>query len=111
MLGLERKEDRAKVLLRLDGGFGTDDVINWLLWRGYQLIGKGFSWKRARKVNSTVPKGKWEEGPTPGQKLGIPTEPHRYGRRTQSIGRRWKDKKGKDYCDLLITTFTNLKRG
>ncbi len=106
ILGLETREDRAKVLLRLDGGFGTDEIINWLLWRGYQLICKGYSGTRAKKVTSTVVDGEWEEGPTPSQRLGIPQQPHRYGRKTKTMSRQWKDKKGKEHCDLIITTFT-----
>jgi hypothetical protein len=34
-------------LLRIDGGFGSDDNLAWVLGRHYQLIAKGFSGKRA----------------------------------------------------------------
>lgn len=110
LLCLERKEDRAKILLRLDGGFGTDAAINWVLWRGYQMIAKGYSATRAQKVVATVPPDEWEVGPTLGQELGIPDEPHRYGRKTQSVGRRWQDKQEKEHCDLLITTLMRLSQ-
>ena len=38
---------RRQVCLRLDGGFGTDSNFNWALKRGYQLIAKGKSGRRA----------------------------------------------------------------
>ena len=41
---------RKHVLYRLDGGSGTDDNLRWLLARGYQVLGKGFSGKRANTL-------------------------------------------------------------
>jgi hypothetical protein len=38
---------RRRTLLRLDGGFGSDDNLAWVLTRRYQLLAKGFSGKRA----------------------------------------------------------------
>jgi len=38
---------RQRTLIRLDGGFGSDDNLAWLLNRSYQLIAKGYSGKRA----------------------------------------------------------------
>jgi hypothetical protein len=34
------RERRAQIVLRRDGGFGTTATLNWLLSRGYQLVGK-----------------------------------------------------------------------
>ncbi len=42
-LDLERARRRRRVVWRLDGGFGTDDKLRWLLARQYQVIAKGFS--------------------------------------------------------------------
>jgi hypothetical protein len=36
-LGLTEKSQRELIRLRLDAGFGTDENINYALWRGYQL--------------------------------------------------------------------------
>jgi hypothetical protein len=52
VLGVERSfelapEQRKRTLYRLDGGSGTDENLRWLLSRGYQVLGKGFSGKRA----------------------------------------------------------------
>jgi hypothetical protein len=43
-------EQRKRTLYRLDGGSGTDKNLRWLLNRGYQLIGKGFSAPRANAL-------------------------------------------------------------
>lgn len=43
ILGLgEEREKRGRVLVRLDGGFGTDHNLNWLIWRGYHFVCKGY---------------------------------------------------------------------
>jgi hypothetical protein len=41
---------RKRTLYRLDGGSGTDANLRWLLARGYQVLGKGFSGKRAKAL-------------------------------------------------------------
>src|SRR6185295_6585987 len=38
---------RQHVLWRLDGGFGTDGQLRWLLARNYHVIAKGFAGQRA----------------------------------------------------------------
>jgi len=101
---------RKRTLIRLDGGFGTDENLNWLSWLGYRFIAKGYSSSRAWKVAASVPEDDWRAGPTPGQELGRPTQPHRYGRKTQTVARRWWDEKGKLHQDLLITTEISLSR-
>jgi hypothetical protein len=109
ILGLDHKK-RKRTLIRLDGGFGTDANLNWLCWRGYQFITKGYSANRAKKVAKSVPEEDWREGPTRGQELGLPQRPHRYGRRTKTVVRRWRDEKGELHQDLLITTLVDLSR-
>ena len=59
VLGVESSFDlapalRKHVLYRLDGGSGTDENLRWLLARGYQVIGKGFSGKRAHLLARQV---------------------------------------------------------
>jgi hypothetical protein len=45
---------RGLVFWRLDGGFGTDEKLHWLLGRGYQVIVKGFSGRRADNLARQV---------------------------------------------------------
>lgn len=47
-------EARKRTLYRLDGGSGTDENLRWLLARGYQVLAKGFSGKRAKALAAHV---------------------------------------------------------
>jgi len=49
---------RERTLFRLDGGSGTDENLRWLLARGYQVLGKGFSGKRAQALATLV--SRWD---------------------------------------------------
>lgn len=53
-LDLVRSQRRSRIVWRLDGGFGSDDKLRWLLARNYQLIAKGFSGRRADKLAQQV---------------------------------------------------------
>jgi len=101
---------RKRTLIRLDGGFGTDENIVWLCSLGYHFVAKGYGGGRAKKLARGVPEEDWHQGPTSGQFLGIPAreEAPRYSRKTKTVLRRWKDSKGKLYTDYLISTLTDL---
>ena len=103
-------EQRRRTLIRLDGGFGTDENVEWLCSRGYEFVVKGYGGGRAKKLARSVPEGAWHEGPTPGQSLAVVTreEAPRYSRETETVLRRWTDAKGKPYTDYLATTLTDL---
>lgn len=103
ILGLDGAQ-RRRTLVRLDGGFGTDANLNWLIWRGYEFVAKGYGGTRAKKLASSVPEEGWQRGPTEGQQLGVPATPHRYARKTKTIVRRWLDGKGKVHKDYLVST-------
>ena len=81
-------EQRQHILLRSDGGCGTDANINWQLARHYQLLTKGFSGQRAQAYGQTVQA--WQEL-RPGLCVAPVPHPIRYARRTQSFLRRWQD--------------------
>jgi hypothetical protein len=51
-------ETRKRTLYRLDGGSGTDENLRWLLTRGYQVLAKGFSGKRAKALAGRV--SRWD---------------------------------------------------
>ncbi|MBA2533644.1 MAG: transposase, partial [Rubrobacter sp.] len=97
-------------LVRLDGGFGTDENIEWLCSSGYQFVVKGYGGGRAGKLARNVAEDGWHEGPTAGQFLGIPAQEQapRYSRETKTLVRRWSDAKDKPYTDYLISTLTDL---
>lgn len=89
ILGFEEdRQKRQRTLVRIDGGFGTDTNLNWLCWRGYEFIAKGYAGRRAKKLARSVPEDGWMEGPTKSQKLGVPASPHRYARKSKMVLRR-----------------------
>ena len=108
VLHLDSKEQRQCIRLRLDGGFCTDENINYALWRSYQLLAKMRSSKRARKLAMSVQE--WVDCPSSSdgslrQAGWVPT-PHRYGRKTRQVAIRTPDPKRKDgyrYSVLIIT--------
>ena len=100
----EDRQKRGRTLVRLEGGFGTDANLNWLMWRGYEFVAKGYGGKRAEKLARSVPEDGWMEGPTKSQKLGVPASPHRYARKSKTLLRRWVDQKGKPHQDYLVTS-------
>jgi hypothetical protein len=99
---------RRRTLVRLDGGFGTDANLNWLCWRGYEFIAKGYGGKRANKLAESVPEDGWSTGPTKSQLLGVPSRPHRYARKSKTVLRRWFDEKGKPHTDYLVCSLHEL---
>lgn len=105
-LGLETKAQRRSVRLRLDGGFGTDENLNYALWRGYHLLAKMYSGKRAKALAQAVQQ--WVDVPTqtkeaPRQAGWILT-PHRYGRKTRQGAVRMPKKKGGYSYSVLVVT-------
>ncbi len=52
-------EQRRRTVWRMDGGAGTDEQFCWLLARGYHVLGKGFSNRRAEALAHQV--HSWEE--------------------------------------------------
>lgn len=60
VLGLD-PQLKGQILLRLDGGFGTTDIINYLLAEGYQFVVKLFSNSRVTKLAQAVSEWQWDE--------------------------------------------------
>ena len=54
LLQLDDRHHRGGVLIRLDAGFGNDQNDNWLLHRGYQVLSKHKSSKRASLIASQI---------------------------------------------------------
>jgi Transposase DDE domain group 1 len=52
------RERRQRIVLRLDGGFGTTEVLNWLLSRGYQVVAKISHSGRVRKLRQALAPGR-----------------------------------------------------
>lgn len=99
------RERRQRIVLRLDGGFGTTEVLNWLLSRGYQVVAKISHSGRVRKLRQTI--GPWQPTSSPGREIAAVLHPHRFCRATrQWVIRTPKDKGGYQYA-VLVTTLTD----
>ncbi len=55
--------DKSQVLIRLDSGYGTTEIINYLLSEGYQFVTKMFATSRAKKLNRAVVEAAWQADP------------------------------------------------
>jgi Transposase DDE domain group 1 len=51
---------KSQVLIRLDSGFGTTEIINYLWTEGYQFVVKLFATSRARKLGRLVAGEEWQ---------------------------------------------------
>lgn len=79
---------RARTLVRVDGGGGTETDINWLLARDYGVLAKVHNWKRAQKLAASV--SEWRPDPqAPERQVGWVTAPHAYAKPTQQVALRW----------------------
>ena len=109
-LSLETKAQRRLIRLRLDGGFGTDENINYALWRDYHVLVKMYSGNRAKVLAKSV--CEWVDiSPGPDNRprqAGWVSVPHRYCRKTRQLAIRMPKKKRDGYqYSVLVTTDMN----
>jgi Transposase DDE domain group 1 len=101
------RERRQRIVLRLDGGFGTTEVLHWLLSRGYQVVAKISHRGRVSKLRQSI--GPWQPTSSPGREIAVVLHPHRFCRSTrQWVIRTPKEKGGYQYA-VLVTTLTDLE--
>jgi hypothetical protein len=53
---------RTRTIIRVDAGAGTEDDLNWLLARGYEIMAKEYSGRRIVRLSTTVKE--WVQDPT-----------------------------------------------
>ncbi len=93
---------RARTLIRVDAGGGSVGDINWLLGRGYQVLAKEYSGKRAHKLAAAVVE--WVDDPrVPGRQVGwVPGAAPEYVRPVQRIAVRCRKKNGQWGIGVLL---------
>ena len=93
---------RAQTLIRVDAGGGSVDDLNWLLGRGYRILAKEYSGKRAHKLAATVVE--WVDDPrVPGRQIGwVPGAAPEYVRPVLRIAVRCPKKNGQWGIGVLI---------
>src|SRR5881296_397628 len=101
------RERRQRMVLRLDGGFGTTEILNWLLSRGYQVVAKISHSGRVGKLRQSI--GPWQPTSSPGREMAAVLHPHRFCRATrQWVIRTPKEKGGYQYA-VLVTTLSDCE--
>ena len=67
-------QKRARTLVRVDSGGGSQDDVNWLLNQGYLVLTKDYSMARVRKFAAGV--ADWIDDPShSGRQVGVVTTP------------------------------------
>jgi len=104
-LALDASRRRATIV-RIDGGAGDDTNINWALGRGYHLLIKLTSWRRANKLSGSV--SKWFADPKiTDREFGWVKQPLSFDRPTRQLPVRAPKGDGEwSYC-LILTTLTD----
>jgi Transposase DDE domain group 1 len=101
------RERRQRIVLRLDGGFGTTEVLNGILSRDYQVVAKISHSGRVQKLRQAI--GPWQPTSSPGREIAEVLHPHRFCRTTrQWVIRTPKEKGGYQYA-VLVTTLVDCE--
>jgi Transposase DDE domain group 1 len=101
------RERRAQIVLRMDGGFGTTEVLNWVLSRGYQVVAKISHSGRVGKLCQHL--GPWQLTSSPGREIAAVLSPHRFCRTTRQWVIRTPKEKGGYQHAVLVTTLEDLE--
>jgi hypothetical protein len=101
------RERRAQIVLRLDGGFGTTEVLNWLLSRGYQVVAKISNHGRVQTLRQAI--GPWQPTSSPGREMAAVLRPHRFCRATRQWVIRTPQVHGGYHYAVLLTTVPDLE--
>jgi hypothetical protein len=95
---------RARTLLRVDAGGGSLEDVNWALARGYQILGKDYSGRRATRLADSVTR--WVDDPDePGRQVGwVEVEATEYVRPVGRIAVRKRKPNGQWGIAVLISS-------
>jgi Transposase DDE domain group 1 len=97
-------EQRRRTIVRVDAGGGSVDAVNGLLARGYAVLCKDYSTRRARQLAQSVTR--WYPDPKEeGREVGWVTEPATaYLRPVRRVAVRHRKPNGQFGIEVLITT-------
>lgn len=98
------REQRARTIARVDAGGGSVEAVNWLLSRGYAVLCKDYSTKRAARLAQSVVV--WYPDPKEaGREVGWVEEPATaYVRPVLRLAVRHRKPNGQWGIEVLITT-------
>ncbi|MEW5987794.1 MAG: transposase [Chloroflexota bacterium] len=99
---------RLRTMIRVDAGGGRDEDLNWLLNRGYLLLGKVKHGGRATKLCRSV--SRWYPDPqVPHREVGWVAAPHAYDQPTRQVGLRHRQKNGEWSYHVLVFNLTDAQ--
>jgi hypothetical protein len=101
------REQRQRLVLRLDGGCGTTAVRHGLLRRGDPGVATRSHRGRVRQLRQAS--GPGQPPSRPGREIAAVVHPHRLGRTTRPWGRRTPQAKGGAQDAGLVTPWTDLE--
>lgn len=96
-----RPDQRQRTIIRTDAAAGTDHNINWLLWRHYQVLCKGFSGSRAVSWARQVAPAAWLEDAPRRRWIAWAPHPARFGRHINVFVLRWQGNEQMRHGTLL----------
>jgi len=97
---------RKRTILRVDGGGGKDENINWMLKRHYHVMVKAKNWHRASKLATSVTT--WYPDPRMSDReVGWATQLHAYAQPTRQLVLRKRKQNGQWSFHALIFTLTD----
>jgi len=99
-------KQRRRIVWRFDGGAGSDEQVTWLLRRGYHIVGKGLSNRRAEALARQV--RRWDQYQD--HWLGTAPAPIDYGRPVHVFVKK-RLKKGKFLHSYYLTTLKVPSKG
>lgn len=100
------EEKRRRTIVRADAGGGSVEDVNWLLGRGYYIIGKDYSASRVQKLVRDV--REWTCDPAePGREVGwVPGSTDLYCQAMQRIAVRCRKKNGQYGLGVILSNLT-----
>jgi hypothetical protein len=97
---------RAQIVLRMDGGLDTTEVLNGRLSRGYQVGAQSSHRGRVQQLRQAL--GAWQPTASPSRALAAVLRPHRFCRTTRPWVIRTPQTKGGYQYAVLLTTLPDL---
>ena len=100
------QNQRARTVLRVDAGGGSETNINWILRRDYFLLIKVHNWQRVMRLIRSV--AKWYTDPRlPGRQVGWVETPYAYAQPTRQVALRKLKRNGKWIHQVLVFNLTD----
>jgi len=99
------KGQRRQIIIRSDAELGTDANVSYILWKGFQVLMKGYSGRRTQAWVKRTPDASWQVDPQRPNRWAAPAPIRlRLGRRLDAYLLRWYNAKQQlDHATLLST--------